>query len=258
MTFRFATNLLILLMLVSGGAEAAKKPAKAKPAAKLDTEVQKSSYAQGVRYIEYLQKSEIPFDQELFLLGVNDFLDKKPLRLNPEQLQKWQDWLLVQQALHNDKMAKDNLQKGTTFMTANKQKPGVVSLPSGLQYKPLAAGANPQHPKTSDVVTLEYEVHRINGEKLIKSGENPSAPAQVQVGQLPKGWQEATLLMKEGDKWQLFIPPNLAYGENGFQQGGVGPNETLIYDVSLLKVETPIPGKNPATPPPAIKKSSSW
>ncbi len=122
---------------------------------------------------------------------------------------------------------------GEKFLAENKDKEGVVTLPSGLQYKILKEGNGPK-PKASDTVKCHYEGRLIDGtvfDSSIRRGE----PAEFPVGGVIQGWVEALQLMPVGSKWQLYIPSEMAYGSHGAGQA-IGPDETLIFDVELLAI----------------------
>ena len=124
--------------------------------------------------------------------------------------------------------------EGEAFLAENAKKEGVVTLPSGLQYKVLNAGSG-KSPKASDSVECHYEGRLINGTKFDSSYDRGET-ATFGVTQVIAGWVEALQLMKEGDKWQLYIPYNLAYGERG-AGAQIPPYTTLIFDVELVKVK---------------------
>ena len=128
---------------------------------------------------------------------------------------------------------KVNTKEGETFLAANKTKTGVVTLPSGLQYKVLKQGSG-RSPKATDTVEVHYVGTLINGQEFDSSYKR-NQPARFPVNGVIPGWTEALQHMKPGDKWQLFIPSNLAYGEHG-AGGVIGPNQTLLFEVELLKV----------------------
>ena len=130
--------------------------------------------------------------------------------------------------------AAKNKAEGEAFLAANKSKEGVVTLPSGLQYKILTAGIGPK-PTASDQVVCNYRGTLIDGTEFDSSYKR-GKPATFGVGQVIKGWTEALQLMPIGSKWQLFIPSNLAYGERGGPGGAIGPNEALIFEVELLSI----------------------
>jgi len=132
-------------------------------------------------------------------------------------------------------------QSNTAYLAANAAKPGVVVRPSGLQYRIISSGFG-KRPGPFDTVTANYTGTLING-KVFDQTE-PELPAQFVVNQLIPGWTEALELMREGDHWQLVIPPNLAYGARGAGNGIIPPNQTLVFDLELIKV-TPPPPKQP-------------
>lgn len=123
---------------------------------------------------------------------------------------------------------------GQAFLEANKQKPGVVTLPSGLQYKVITEGTGAQ-PTDTDVVTVNYAGTLVNG-KEFDSSYKRGEPATFPVNGVIAGWTEALKRMKVGSVWELYIPSTLAYGENGVPPV-IGPNETLIFKVELLGVK---------------------
>jgi FKBP-type peptidyl-prolyl cis-trans isomerase FklB len=127
-----------------------------------------------------------------------------------------------------------NLKEGDAFLAANAKKDGVKVLPSGLQYKVIKSGTG-RTPKSTDTVKTHYHGTLIDGSVFDSSVER-GEPATFAVNQVIAGWTEALQLMKEGDKWQLFIPARLAYGESA-RSAKIGPNSTLIFDIELLSIE---------------------
>jgi FKBP-type peptidyl-prolyl cis-trans isomerase len=132
--------------------------------------------------------------------------------------------------VENDK----NLKAGEEFLAANKSKPGVITLPSGLQYEILKAGTGPK-PKAENNVKCHYHGTTIDG-KVFDSSVNRGEPATFPVNRVIPGWTEALQLMPVGSKWKLFVPANLAYGERGAGQE-IKPNSALIFEVELLEIE---------------------
>lgn len=130
-------------------------------------------------------------------------------------------------------MENKNKMSGEAFLTGNKSKPGIVSLPSGLQYKVIKQG-NGAKPADTDTVTVDYSGTLIDGTEFDSSYKR-GQPATFPVNGVIPGWTEALKLMNEGSTWELFIPSSLAYGENGAPPA-IGPNETLIFKVNLIKV----------------------
>ena len=130
-------------------------------------------------------------------------------------------------------MSDEHLIAGEKFLEENKDKDGVTTLESGLQYKVLEEGAGKQ-PSATDSVTVHYRGSLIDGREF-DSSYSRGQPATFPVNGVIAGWVEALQLMKEGDKWQLFIPSDLAYGQRG-SGPDIGPDEVLVFDIELLKV----------------------
>ena len=123
---------------------------------------------------------------------------------------------------------------GKKFLEENSKKPGVITLPSGLQYTVIKEGTGPK-PGLEDKVTTHYHGTLVNG-KVFDSSVDRGQPVSFAVNGVIPGWTEALQLMPEGSKWKLFIPSNLAYGERG-AGGDIGPNETLIFKIHLISVK---------------------
>jgi FKBP-type peptidyl-prolyl cis-trans isomerase len=122
------------------------------------------------------------------------------------------------------------------FLAANANKPGVVTRPDGLQYRILRNGFGKQ-PRPQDYVTVYYTGTLINGK--VFDGTEAGLPVRFKVNQLIPGWSEALCLMRVGDRWQLVIPAGLAYGDRGSPDGSIPPNQTLVFDLELIKVVPP-------------------
>ena len=131
------------------------------------------------------------------------------------------------------KQGEVNKQQGAAFLAANKSKPGVKTTASGLQYKVLKAGNGPT-PKATDKVRTHYHGTLIDG-TVFDSSVQRGEPAEFPVSGVIRGWTEALQLMKVGDKWQLFIPSELAYSARG-AGGVIGPNSTLVFEIELLEI----------------------
>jgi FKBP-type peptidyl-prolyl cis-trans isomerase FklB len=156
-----------------------------------------------------------------------------------ETLTAFQKEMAAQQAERNKILVEKNKKEGEIFLAENKKKEGVVTLPSGLQYKVIKEGTG-ETPKLTDTVTVNYSGTLIEGTEF-DSSYRRGQPATFPVKGVIAGWTEALQLMKVGSKWQLFIPSNLAYGERGAGRD-IGPNTTLIFDVELLSIKE---GANP-------------
>lgn len=129
-----------------------------------------------------------------------------------------------------------SIQANEAFLAANAHKPGVQVMRDGLQYRVIKAGFG-ESPKDGDVATVNYTLKLINGDEI--EGTEPDFPAQFPVNKLIAGWREALKAMRVGDHWQVFVPSNLGYGPSGAKDGTVPPNQTLVFDIELLKVFTP-------------------
>ena len=136
-------------------------------------------------------------------------------------------------AAESEPVTQTPLERGMAFLAENGRRADVVTTSSGLQYEVLASGTGDQ-PGPNDTVRTHYHGTYIGGEVFDSSVER-GQPAEFRVGGVIKGWQEALQLMRVGDKWKLFIPSDLAYGESG--SSGIGPGETLIFEVELLDVQ---------------------
>jgi FKBP-type peptidyl-prolyl cis-trans isomerase FklB len=225
---------------------APKAPVKAAakaPAAALTTTKDKFSYALGMQVGTglggNLRKQSVEFDPNLLAQGLKDSLAGGKTRLTPEEAQA----VLTQVQADVRKKQQEKMQvegaankkQGDEFLAANKTKEGVVTLPSGLQYKILTAGTGAK-PTTTDSVVCNYRGTLINGTEFDSSYKR-NQPATFPVTGVIKGWTEALQLMPVGSKWQLFIPSGLAYGERGAGSGDIGPNSTLIFEVELLSIQ---------------------
>jgi FKBP-type peptidyl-prolyl cis-trans isomerase len=205
----------------------------------LTTQKQKASYAIGMNIGKGLKKDEVDIDPDILARGMKDAMTgKKPL-ITDEEAQSSLTALQTevrkhQQELHDAAVAK-NLKEGEAYLAANKAKPGVVTLPSGLQYKIITPGSGPR-PAASDTVVCNYSGKLIDGTEFDSSYKR-GQPATFPVGQVIKGWTEALQLMPVGSKWELVIPPALGYGERGTNGGPIGPNETLVFEVELMSIQ---------------------
>ena len=147
-----------------------------------------------------------------------------------------------------------NKKEGDAFLAANKSKEGVVTLPSGLQYKILTPGSGPK-PTASDSVVCNYKGTLINGTEFDSSYKR-GEPATFPVTGVIKGWTEALQLMPVGSKWQLFVPPDLAYGPRGTPGGPIGPNATLTFEVELISIKEKPPAPDKVPPPAAAPEKT--
>jgi len=217
-------------------------PKSAAAAVPLKTRKEKFSYALGMNigtgYSQGLKKQSVDVDWNLIAQGMKDAAAGSKTRLTQDEakavLNEVQTEIQKQQQEKTQQAAAANKTEGEAFLAANKSKDGVVTLPSGLQYKILTAGAGPK-PTASDSVKCNYRGTLIDG-KEFDSSYKRGQPATFAVGQVIKGWGEALQLMPVGSKWQIFVPSSLGYGERG-AGAEIGPNATLIFEVELLSIE---------------------
>jgi FKBP-type peptidyl-prolyl cis-trans isomerase FklB len=244
-------SIFVVGMLLAGPAYAADKaPAKEQKGETdltLTSQKDKVSYIIGLDVGSRLKSQSIDVDQSIFARGLKDgiagnkpFLSEEEIRATMtsfnEELKKKHDEEVK-------KTAAKNKEEGEKFLAENKKKEGVVTLPDGLQYKIIKEGDGPK-PKETDTVTVNYVGKLVNGTEFdssVKRGQ----PATFPVNGVIAGWKEALPMMKVGSKWELFIPPQLAYGEKG-AGAVIGPDSTLIFEVELLSIKEP--GKTPEKP----------
>jgi len=174
-----------------------------------------------------LKKQSIDIEPNILAKGIQDALSGANPLLSNEEIQE------TMVALQKE-MSEKQKQRGEAFLSENKKKEGVKTLPSGLQYKVIKAGTG-KKPKLNDTVMVNYRGTLIDGTEFDSSFRR-GKPATFPVSGVIPGWTESLPLMEEGAKWQLFIPPNLAYGERG-AGGLIGPNATLIFEVELISVQ---------------------
>jgi len=201
----------------------------------------KLSYSVGFNVGKSLKQQDIKVNVDLLTQGIKESLTAQATTLlTAEQvsqtLQDFQKERLAKQVEEFKKKTETNTKAGQDFLEHNKKNEGVVVLASGLQYKVLKSGAEGgKKPKASDTVTTHYKGTLLDGTEFdssYKRGEPTSFPVEGVIA----GWTEALQLMKPGDKWQLFVPPELAYGARGTPDGKIGPNQTLVFEVELISV----------------------
>ncbi len=211
---------------------------------------QKASYAIGMNWGTGLHRQGIDVDTPALLQGMKDALAGGKTLLTEDEaraaLMQLQKDMQEKQQAKAAQEGEANKKEGDAYLAANKTKEGVVTLPSGLQYKILTPGTGPK-PTASDSVVCNYKGTLINGTEFDSSYKR-GEPATFPVTGVIKGWTEALQLMPVGSKWQLFIPSDLAYGPRGTPGGPIGPNATLIFEVELISIKekNPPPDKVPA------------
>jgi len=234
-------------------AQVAKKPsaeaeapvASTQAAVSLDTQEQKASYVIGANIGGQLSGQGIDFDRPALMAGLEDALTGAEPRLSEEESHDTiQSIIADQQARAAERQAaaeteraaqsEKNKAEGAAFLAANKDKEGVVTTDSGLQYKVIVEGTGAT-PTADDIVQVHYRGTLIDGTEFDSSYER-GEPAQFPVTGVIPGWTEALQLMHEGAKWELYIPADLAYGSRG-AGSVIGPDAVLIFEVELLKAD---------------------
>jgi FKBP-type peptidyl-prolyl cis-trans isomerase FklB len=230
----------------------AAKPTAKPPAAKtgttarapvvltLKTPKDKASYAIGMNIGKSMHKDSVDIDLSILMRGIKDSLAGGKTLLTDDEAKA----ALV--ALQAD-MVKKMQAKGENFLSENKTKEGVVTLPSGLQYKILTEGTGPK-PTAADTVVCNYKGTLIDSTEFDSSVKH-GGPATFPVNRVIKGWTEALQLMPVGSKWQLFIPSELGYGAPGNPGAGIAPYSALIFEIELLSIQPKAEVQTPKPPP---------
>lgn len=223
----------------------------------------KVSYSIGVDIGRTLQRLQLDLNQAALTQGITDILGNKPTALSDQELQQTlqafqQQMMQKQQATIAKKQeemkstADKNKADGKKFLEDNAKKPGVKTLPSGLQYKVVKDGVG-EKPKDTDVVETTYRGTLIDG-KEFDSSEKNGGPVSFPVNGVIKGWSEALKLMPVGSKWEIYVPSELAYGDEGAGED-IAPGSTLVFQVELLKIKKDGGSNQPQQEPPAGEQS---
>jgi FKBP-type peptidyl-prolyl cis-trans isomerase FklB len=203
----------------------------------LKTDKDKQSYAIGMNIGKSIHRDGVDVDPNILLRGMKDALAGGKTVLTDDEakavMTNLQAEMRKQQAEKAQVAAETNKKAGDAFLAENKTKDGVVTLPSGLQYKILTEGTGPK-PAATDTIVCNYKGTLLDNTEF-DSSYSRKQPLTIPVGGVIKGWTEALQLMPVGSKWQLFIPSDLAYGPQA--KGPIGPNSTLIFEVELLSIQ---------------------
>jgi FKBP-type peptidyl-prolyl cis-trans isomerase FklB len=203
----------------------------------LKTPKDKLSYIIGVQIGNDLKSQSIDVDPSLVNKGIQDSMSGNKLLIGDQEAKDiigaYQKERATKMAEEKKKIGETNKKEGAAFLAENKKKTGVKTLPDGLQYKVIKEGTG-KTPKATDTVVTQYRGTLVNGTEFDSSYKR-NEPATFPVNGVIKGWTEALQLMKEGSKWQIVVPSELAYGEQG--AGPIGPNATLIFEIELVSVK---------------------
>jgi FKBP-type peptidyl-prolyl cis-trans isomerase FklB len=205
---------------------------------KLENKVDSVSYMIGFNVGRNLGRDSIKIIEDAFILGLNNASADSAKRLMPDSvlqvvMDEFQSDMQMRQMANMKALAEKNKAAGDAFLAENKSKEGVVTLPSGLQYKVLTEGKGAT-PKASQTVSANYRGTFIDGKEFDNSASH-GGPAQFKVSEVIPAWGEALQKMKVGSKWMVWAPANLAYGEHGSR--GIPPNSTLVFEIELLGIK---------------------
>ncbi len=228
---------VLAVFLVTVGCTAEEKKAEVKKA-ELSSPKDKVSYGIGMNIGRNFSRQEFDVNPDILAQGIKDVLAGGPTLMTEEEAQttlvNFQQEMAAKHQAKMTELAEKNKAAGEAFMAENAKKEGVVTLPSGLQYKVLVEGTG-KTPGQDDTVTVNYRGALIDG-KEFDSSYKRGEPATFPLAGVIPGWTEALQLMKEGSKWQLFIPSALAYGEGGAGPD-ITPNSSLIFEVELISIQ---------------------
>jgi FKBP-type peptidyl-prolyl cis-trans isomerase len=210
------------------------------------------SYAIGMTIGHNFQAQGVEVDTDLLVRGLKDMQPGGTTLLTPQEMREtlaeYQKSLAAKQQKMREEAATKNKADGEAFLAGNKTKPGVVTLPDGLQYTIITDGTG-EIPTANDTVRVNYRGTLLDGTEFDSSAK-AGHPVQFQANRVIRGWTEALTQMKVGSKWQLVIPAELAYGEQGNR--GIPPNSTLIFEVELISTEH----SNPSPPASGVSTNS--
>jgi FKBP-type peptidyl-prolyl cis-trans isomerase FklB len=205
--------------------------------AELKDQKDKESYSLGYQFGQALKGQGLDLNLDIYTSGIRDALGGKEPQMSQEEIRATimdlQKRTMATQQKSLKEQGDKNLAEGKAFLAENGKKKEVKTLPSGLQYKVLSEGTG-KTPRATDEVTVNYKGSLVDGSEFDNSYKR-GAPANFRVDKVIRGWTEALQLMKQGSKWQLFIPPELGYGERG--AGPVPPNSVLIFEVELISIQ---------------------
>jgi len=200
------------------------------------TEKGKLSYSVGWDIGADIKRRHTEFDVESLITAIRDIVADHEPKVAPEEMKKLltalQEKVRAEQVAQFKKLSEDNQAKSEAFLTKNKTKTGIVTLPSGVQYRIIEEGDGPR-PSMDSKVRVHYRGSEMDGHEFDSSFAR-GTPEEFSVNSVLKGWQEVLPLMKQGATWQIFVPPELAFGARG--NPPVGPNEALTFDLKLVEI----------------------
>jgi FKBP-type peptidyl-prolyl cis-trans isomerase FklB len=238
--------LLAAFAVQAQGTNASGSSQQQPPAVKLDK--RKLSYAIGYRIGTQFSDGDFPVDMAVLQKAIEDAYAKRPPTVSKEDM--YNQLVGLGERMHEQAMAEfnriaaENAKKSADYMTRNAALPGVVQLPSGIQYSVIKKGNGTLNPGIDSQVTVNYRGMLIDGTEFDSTWAH-GAPVTFTVDKVIRGWQYVIPRMHVGDRWKVVIPPTLAYGEHGALPR-IGPNQALVFDIELLDIKPP----NPQAPSP--------
>ena len=213
-------------------------PALANAQTELDTQEKQFSYALGIQFgmqiVSQLQSSDLPLSSEALALGISDILNQNEMKLTDEQIQAVMTAVQKEVQDRDTAMREAAAQQGDDFRANYANEDGVESTASGVLYKVITAGDGAT-PTLDSTVTVHYRGTLVDGSEF-DSSYRRNEPTSFPLGSIIPGWQEVLQIMKVGSKWEVVIPPQLAYGENGAPPA-IPPNATLVFEIELLEIQ---------------------
>jgi FKBP-type peptidyl-prolyl cis-trans isomerase FklB len=206
----------------------------------LESEPGELGYAVGYEFGTQLNSYDMEMDLEAVFQAIRDaYAERDPaidVQIMRERLMALQEKVRQERMEAFEALAEDNKVKAEEFLAENADKTGIETLPSGVQYRVIEQGSG-ERPSLEDTVTFHYRVSKISGRE-VDSSYRTGVPAVAPVNGLIEGWQEVLPLMREGAVWQVFLPPELAFGMRG-DPPAIGPNEALKFDLELVQIGVP-------------------
>ncbi len=200
----------------------------------LKNQKEKMSYIMGVDIGKSLKTQPMEIDVDILLRGIKDTVSGGKSLLTEQEIRETVALFQKEMIAKQQAVAEKNKKDREAFLGGDPKKEGIVTLPSGLKYKVIQPGIGSK-PKPTDTVTVHYWATLIDGTEF-DSSYRRGQPESLSVNEVIPGLREALVLMQEGAKWLLYIPPNLAYGERGLGSQ-IGPNSALIFEVELIAIQ---------------------
>lgn len=235
----------VFLLLAASAAQAQGRMPSTPPSrpavAKLDKH--KLSYAIGYRIGTQFSEGDLPIDMAVLQKAIEDAYAKRPPAVSKQEM--FEQLVTLGQRMHEQAMAEykhiaaENARKSAQYMAHNATLPGVIQLPSGIQYSVIKTGTGKVSPGIHSLVTVNYRGMLIDGTEFDSTWAR-GAPVSFTVDKVIRGWQYVIPRMHVGDRWKVVIPPQLAYGEDGALPR-IGPNQALVFDIELLNIKPPNP-----------------